>query len=87
MSPSAQLTLEQPKEMIEDEKKTDQGARYVQEQEDGKEDLNPENTSSVVNTVLNTINNEFELKCLEEAVWLLNAHPILQSIDHRIRSH
>jgi len=87
MSPSAQLTLEQPKEMIEDEKETDQGARYVQEQVDGKEDLNPENTSSVVSTVLNTINNEFEHKCLEEAVWLLNAHPILQSIDHRIPSH
>jgi len=31
MSPSAQLTSEQLKEIIEDEKKTDQGAREVQE--------------------------------------------------------
>jgi len=35
MSPSTQLTLEQLKEIIEDKKKTDRGAREVQEQEDG----------------------------------------------------
>ena len=77
MSPSAQLTSEQLKEIIDDEMKTDQGAREVQEQvEDGEEDLDPENTSSVLITVLNTINNEFEHECLDEVVRLLNAHPI-----------
>jgi hypothetical protein len=48
------------------------------------EDLNPENTSSVLNTVLNTINNEFEHTILEKADRLLNAHPICQSIDDRV---
>jgi len=58
MSPSAQLTLEQLKEIIENEKKTDQGSRVVQEQvEDGKEVPDPDNTSWVLSTVLNTINN------------------------------
>jgi len=80
MSPSAQLTSEQLKVIIEDEKKTDQGARVVQVQVDGEEDLHPENTSSVFNTVFNTINNEFQHECLEEVVRLLNAHPIHQSI-------
>ena len=48
MSPSAQLTSEQLKEFIEDEKNTDKGAREVQEQvEDGEEVLDPDNTSSV----------------------------------------
>jgi len=80
MSPSAQLTLEQPKEIIEDEIKTDQGAREVQEQvENGEEVLDPENTSSVSSTVLKSINNEFEYECLDEAVRLLNTHPICQS--------
>ena len=59
ISPSAQLTLEQVKEIIEDEDKTDKGAREVQEQLNGEEDLNPDNTSWVLNTVLNTINNKF----------------------------
>ena len=45
MSPSAQLPSEQPKENIEDEMKTDPGTREVLEQVDGKEDLDPENTS------------------------------------------
>jgi len=77
MSPSAQLTSEQLKEIIEDEKKSDKGAREIQEQvEDGSEDLDPEITSFVFNTGLNTINNEFEHECLEEAVSLLNAHLI-----------
>ena len=60
MNPSAQLTSEQLKEIIEDEKQTDQGAREVQEQADGEEDLDPENTSLELDSVLNTINNEFE---------------------------
>jgi len=85
MSPSAQLTSEQLKEIIEDEKQTDQGSREVQEQvEDGQEVLDPDNTSSVLSTVLNTFNNEFEHKCLDEAVRLLNAHPIRQSTDDRV---
>ena len=88
MSPSAQLTSEQLKEIIEDEKKTDQGAREVQEQlEDGEEVFDPENTSSVLSIVLNTINNEFEHECRDEAVRLLNAHSIRQSADDRVPGH
>jgi hypothetical protein len=52
--------------------------------EDGEEDLDLENTISVLNTVLNKINNEFEHECLEEAVRMLNAHPIRKSIDDRV---
>jgi len=85
MSPSAQLTSEHLKEIIEDEMKTDQGAREVQEQvEDGEKVLDPDNTRSVLSTVLNTINNEFEHEYLEEAFTLLNAHPIHQSPDDRV---
>jgi hypothetical protein len=84
MSPSAQHTMEQLIEIIEDEKKTDQSAGEVEAQVDGEEDLDPENTSSVLNTVLNTINNEFEHEYLKEAVRLLNAHRIRQSIDDRV---
>jgi hypothetical protein len=58
MSSSAQLTLEQLKEIIEDEKKTDQGAREVQDQMYG-EDLDPDNSSSVLNMVFNAINTKF----------------------------
>jgi len=88
MSPSAQLTSEQLKEIIEDEKNTDKDAREVQEQvEDGEEVLDPANTSSVLKTVLSTINNEFEHECLDEAVRLLNAHSIRQSTDDRVPGH
>ena len=80
MRPSAQLRSDQLKEIIEDEMKTDQGASEIQVQvEDGKEVLYPENTSSVLSTVLNTINNKFEHECLDAAVRLLNAHRIRQS--------
>jgi hypothetical protein len=51
------------------------------------EDLDPDNTYSVLHTVLNTINNEFEQKSLEGAVRLLNAHPIRLSIDDRVPGH
>jgi hypothetical protein len=82
MSPSAQLTSEQLNEIIEEEKKTDQGSTGVQEQvEDGEEVLDPDNPSSVLSTVLNTINNHFEHECHDEAVRLLNAQPIRQSPD------
>ena len=66
---------------------TNQDAREVQEQVDGKEDLDPENTSSVLNTVLITINNKFEHRCLGEAFRLLNALQICLSIDDRFPGH
>jgi len=88
MGTSARLTSEQLKGIIKDEKKTDQSAREVQEQvEDGEEVLDPTNTSSVLNPVLNTINNQSEYECLDEAVRLLNAHPIRQSTDDRVPGH
>jgi len=88
MTPSAQLTSKQLKEILEDQKNTDKGAREVKEQvEDGEEVINPANTSSVLNTVLGTINNKFEHECLLEAVRLLNAHPIRQSTDDRVPGH
>jgi hypothetical protein len=87
MSPSAQLTSEQLTKIIQDEKQTNKGAREVQEQVDGKEDLDPDNTSSVLNTVLNTINHKFEHECLDEVVRLLNSHPIRQSPDDRVPGH
>jgi len=88
MSPSAQLISEQLKQIIENEKNTDQGARDIQEQvEDGEQVLNPDNSISVLSTILNTINNEFEHECLDEAVRLLNAHPIRQSTEDRIPGH
>jgi len=88
MSPSTQLTSEQLEEIIEDEKKTDNSARDVQEHvEDGEKVLNPANTSWVLNTVLTTIINEFEHECHNVAVTLLNAHPIRQSTDDRPPGH
>ena len=88
MGSSAQLISEQLNEIIEDEKNTDKGAREVQEQvEDGEEVLDPTNTSSVLQTVLSTINNEFEHECLDEAVRPLNAHQIRQSTDDRVPGH
>jgi len=88
MSPSAQLTSEQLKEIIDDEINTHQAAREVEEQvEDGEEDLDPENISSVLNTIVNTINKEFEHECLQEAVRLRKAHRIGRSIDDRVPGH
>jgi len=55
--------------------------------EDDKEVLDPANTSSVLNTVLSTINNEFEHEGLDEAVRLLNAHSIRQSTDDWVPGH
>jgi len=88
MSPSAQLTSKQLNEIIEDEKNTDKGVREVQEQvQDDEEVLDPANTGSVLKRVLSTINNEFEHECLDEAVRLLNAHPIRQSTDDVVPGH
>jgi hypothetical protein len=82
VSLSPQHTSKQLKEIIDDKNNMDQRAREVQEYvEDGKEVLNPENTSSVLNPVLNTITNEFEHECLNEAVRLPNAGRIPQSPD------
>jgi len=84
-SPSTQPTSEQLREIIEEVKKTDQGAREVQEHVGHSEEvLNPDNTRSVVSTVLNTINNKFEHECLDEAVRLLNIYSIRQSSDDRV---
>jgi hypothetical protein len=59
MSLSAQLTSEQLKKMIQDEKYTDTSPKHFKEQiENGETGLNPERTSSVANTVLITINIE-----------------------------
>jgi hypothetical protein len=79
--------LEQLKETIEDEKKPHQGAREVQKQVHGKEDLNPDTTSSVLNAVLNTMNTEFEHECLNDAVRQLTAHLIRQSTDNHVPHH
>jgi len=88
MSLSAQLTSQQLKEIIEDLKNTNKSAREVQEQvDDGEEVLDPENTSSVLDMVLNTVNNKFEHECLDEAVRLLNARPIRQSTDDHVPGH
>jgi hypothetical protein len=78
MNPSAQLTLERQKEIIEDKRKTYQGSTEVQEQVDGEEVLDPDNTSLVLNTVFNRFNDNFGHECLDVAVRLLNAHPIRQ---------
>ena len=60
MSPSPQHTSEQLKEIVEDQTNTDQGAREVQDEVDSEEVLDPDYPSSVLGTVLNTNNNEFE---------------------------
>jgi len=87
-SPSAQCKLEQLKDIIEDEMITDKGPREDQEQvEDGEEVLDQQNTSSVCNTVFNTLNNEFEHKWLGETVRPLNAHLIWKWTNERIPGH
>jgi len=85
MSLSAELISEQLKEIIQNEGNIDNSAREVQEHvEDGEEVLDPDNTNAVVNTVLNTISNEFEYGCLHEAVRLLTECPVRQSPDDRV---
>jgi hypothetical protein len=88
MGPSAQMTSELLKVIIEDKKNTDQAAREVYEQvEDGEKILDAANTSSVLNTVLSTINNIIEHKCLNEQVRLLKAHPLGQLTDGHVASY
>jgi hypothetical protein len=82
MSPSAQLTSEQLKEIIEDKKNPGNGARVVQEQvENGNEVLDSADTSLVLSMALSTIHDEFEHECPDETVRLLNVHSIRQSTD------
>lgn len=45
---------------------------------DGEEVHDPDNSSLVLNTVLHTINNEYEYKSHKEEVMLLNACTICQ---------
>jgi len=87
MSPSVQLTSEQLKEMMEDEKKSYQGARKVQEQVDGKEVLNPDISRSELGTDLNSIHNEFDHDCPDKEVRLLRAYRIRQSTDDCVPGH
>jgi hypothetical protein len=87
MSPSAQLTSEQLKEIIEYERMTYKDAREIQEQLDGEVVLIPANSDLVLCSVLNTINNEFVHECLEAGLSLLNAHAVCQSIDDRVPHH
>jgi hypothetical protein len=85
MSLSALPTSEQLEVINEDAKNMNRSVREVQEQgEDGEEVLDSENTSSGLNTVLNTIKHKLEHKCLDEAVRLLNADHIRQSPDYSI---
>jgi len=58
-----------------------------QEQVDGEEVRDPHNTSSVLSTGPNTINNQSEHECLDEAVRLLNVNPIHQAIVNRVPGH
>lgn len=78
----AQHTSEQPRENIEYENNTDIGTREVQDQVVATEEiLDPTKTSSVMNTNINAINNEYEHKYHSEIMRLLNAHPIPESAD------
>jgi hypothetical protein len=88
MSPSTQLTSEQLKKSVQDDKKTDQGARNIQEEvEYGEGVLDSDNTISVLSTVLNTMSNEFKHQFLDAAVRLLNAHSIHPSIEDHVPDH
>jgi hypothetical protein len=46
--------------------------------ENGEAVVDPDNSITVLSTVLNTINNECDHQCRDEAVRLLNAYPIRQ---------
>jgi hypothetical protein len=73
--------LVQLKEIIGDEKTTDQGAGEVPEQVDVEKNRDAENTSSLLNTIVNMIYDECEHECIDEAVRLLNAHRSRHSMD------
>jgi hypothetical protein len=74
--------------IVENKKKPDNSACKVQEQvEDVEEVLDPGNTCSVLNTVLNSINNQFDAERFDEAVRLLNVRPAHQSLDDCVPGH
>jgi len=74
--------------LIQDKENTHNGRMQVKEQvENGEEVLHPGNTSSVLNLVLSTIDYEFEHKCLDKVISLLNAHSICQLTDDHIQGH
>jgi hypothetical protein len=54
---------------------------------DGEEVFESDNNSSVLKTVLNTFNNEFEHESLDVTVRLRKSTPICQSTDDRIPGH
>jgi len=88
LSTSPQLTSALLKVTIKAEVKIDKGAREVQEQRgDGEEVLNLSNTSAVLNTVPNTIHNEVEHECRDEAVRLLNPNPFHISTDDCVQGY
>ena len=52
--------------------------------EDGEEVLDPDDTSSVLNAVVNTINNRFEHNCLAEVVRVWKCDLIWKSEADRV---
>jgi len=65
MGTSPQLTSEQLTEIDEDYKIVENGAREVQEQVEDDQENHPDNSSSVLNSVLNISNNKLEWQCLD----------------------
>ena len=81
MSPVAQHISVQLNEIIEEEKNTEKSVKVVQKNvEDGKDVFDPDDSCSVLNTVLNIINDKFEQEHLDKAARLHNDGPISQSI-------
>jgi hypothetical protein len=52
------------------------GSREVEEHVEGEEVLDSDNSISTLSTLLNTINNEFEYECLDNADRQPNVHLI-----------
>jgi hypothetical protein len=88
LSPSPQLTSGLLTVTIKAEVKINTRVREVQEQMgDGEEVFNPCNTSAVLNTVPNTIHDEVEHQCHDDAVRLLNMYSFHISTDDRVRGY
>jgi len=74
MSPAAEFSSQQLKEIMEDNRTMDKGAWEIQEQvQHGEEVFDPGNSSSVLRAELITINNRLVSESGEEAVSLPNA--------------
>jgi len=85
MSLSAQVISKQLKEMIQDKKNTNECTTEAEEQLEGRVAvLNWENPCTVLNMVLNTINDDFAHQCLDQPVLLLNSHRTWQSPDDHV---